>query len=214
MRGVPRRVAAAMPVMMSDLRATVAGAGPVAARMVFRVGREIGRTVFHRAGENIVLVGGVTAPFHAVAVFVQSGSQDDVGVQMELIEIAGDQLSLRVVPGAGTDPAARGNAALSCFLGAEIGAPCAPGGPGSLRKLVAMSVGTFKAPQVSALSQTDTGNEESHRMILSNRERRAQQKQHASHSRCSYDVHFALLILVRPLPSFNTRTATVVRIDS
>ena len=54
-----------------------------------------------------MLVGLVVAPFDVIAVFVQGGSSDDVGVQMELVEINRDQLSPRVVPRAVSDSVAR-----------------------------------------------------------------------------------------------------------
>ena len=75
MGGTPRGVAAAMPVMVSDLGAAFARlAGPVAARVVIRVAREIVRAVVHRTGQNVVPVGFVAAPVHAFAVLVQGGS--------------------------------------------------------------------------------------------------------------------------------------------
>ena len=127
MRRTPRRVAAAMPVMVSDLGTAFARTGPVAARMVIRIAREIGRAVVHRTGQNVMSVGFVAAPVHAFAVLVQGGSKDNVGVEVKLIEIAGDQLTNCVVPGTGSDPAAGRYAALAFDLGAQIGAPCAAG---------------------------------------------------------------------------------------
>lgn len=176
MGGVPRGIAAAVPVMVSDLGAAFARAGPIAARVVRCVSGKIGCAVSHRAGQNVMLVALVITPHHAIAVLVQGGSQDDIGIQMELIEIAGDQFPLWIVPGANSDPGARGDTTLSFSLGAEVGAPGAPGGSASHRQLRAMSVGAFQTAQVSALSHTDTGNKESHCMILRRRERRAHQK--------------------------------------
>ena len=118
----------------------------------------------------------VAAPVHAVALFVQSGTFDNVRIQMELINVSGDQLAPRIIPGSGSDPVTRGNAALSLGLSAEISAPNAPCGTTRGRHFFAICVGAHQAAQISALSQADTGNEETHWRVSGNRERRTHYK--------------------------------------
>ena len=95
-----------MPVMVPDLRAAFAGAGPAAARMIIWIISGIGCAVGPRTRQNVMLVRLIAAPVHAIAVFVQSGSFDDVWAQMKLIQIAGDQFATSVIPRAETDPIA------------------------------------------------------------------------------------------------------------
>lgn len=116
MRRGPRSIASAMPVMMPDLATALARAGPIAASMVAFLPREIGGTVVLRPGQDIVPVWLITPPINLVAVLVQSSSLDDVRVQVQLIQITGNQLSSRVVPGASPDPISGRDAALFHIL--------------------------------------------------------------------------------------------------
>ena len=116
MRRGPRRIASAMPVMMPDLGATLAGAGPIVTGMVALLPREIGSSVVLRPGQDIVPVWLIASPVNPVTVLVQGSTLDDIRVQVQLVQITGNQLSSRVIPGPGPDPVSGRYAALVLFL--------------------------------------------------------------------------------------------------
>ena len=77
MRRTPRRVAAAMAVMMTYLSTTVAAvAGPVATGMILAV-REERCAVVLRPGQYVMLIGLVAATFDAIARLVEGCFQGD-----------------------------------------------------------------------------------------------------------------------------------------
>ncbi len=76
MRGVPRGVAAAVPVVMTDLGAAGVAAGPVVAGVIRLVGKVRGAVVLS-AGEDVVLVGLVVSTLDALAVLVERGFERD-----------------------------------------------------------------------------------------------------------------------------------------
>ncbi len=110
MSGVPRGVAAPVPVVVADLRATFAvfRTRPVTAGMVAFLPRKVGCAVVLGTCEDVVSIWLVTAPVDHVAVFIQRCAFDDVGAQVQLVEVVGDQIAACVIPGAFADPVARG----------------------------------------------------------------------------------------------------------
>ncbi len=113
---------------MADLSTAFSRAGPVAACMIAFFPGKVGRAVILGSRQNVMPVRLVATAVHLIAIFVQSRSFDDVRADVQLIKIDGDQLAFGVVPGAGSDPVASGNASPFLNLGAEIGAPGAPCG--------------------------------------------------------------------------------------
>jgi len=106
-----------------------------------------------------MLVGLAATTVYLIAIFVQSGSLDDVRVDVQLIKVDRDQLASGVVSGAGFDPIACGYGAPFLDLSTEI---CPQGGPlgsGGLSQSRAMSVGALMTTKVGAISNPGTCHE-------------------------------------------------------
>ena len=204
---VPGNIAAAMPVVMADLRTTFSGTGPVIAGVISLLPRKIGRPIVLRSGQNVMPVGPVATPVHQITVLVQSRSLDDIRIDVELIEIDGDQLSPGVVPGPRSDSVAGGNGAAFLDLGAEIRPPRASGGARSLGQLCAMGIGPFEAAQIRALAHTDTRDEEPHGVLAGREERRTRQGQNSECGQDPENVHVSLPIPHKESPVWSLPTA-------
>ena len=146
---------------MPHLGAAFAAAGPVVAGVV-RVVREIGRSVGHGAGEDIVFVRLIASRVDAVAVLIESGAREHVGADMELVQVLGNQVTVGVVPGALADTAAGIGAATAFPLRAQVGAPGPVARAGGLRQRLTVGVRAFNTTEVATVTQPDTGDEERH----------------------------------------------------
>src|SRR5688572_16300454 len=149
-------IAQADAVVVPDHRRTFAAVRPVAAGGV-AVDRK-GAPVGLRAGEDVVPVRTVAASVHRLAFLVEAGLLADLAVGVQVLDIFGDLLALRVLPRAEADPVARMLGHLAG--GAEVGAPHAPARAGGLGERLAVGVGAFQAAQVRTLAQAGAGDEE------------------------------------------------------
>src|SRR5262245_45380615 len=170
MRRVPRSrrrtVVEALPVMVADLRGAGTVAGPVAAGRV-GAGREAA-AIHGRAGEHVVLVGIIAAAVDLVAVLVERGLLVDVVVvAVQVIDIFRNRHALGVAPGAVADAVARVHALRGADADrAQIGAPGAVAGACRLSELLAVRVGAGEAAEVGTISDTLTGDEKGHVIVL------------------------------------------------
>jgi hypothetical protein len=121
-----------MAVVVANLRAALSGTGPVAARMISFFPGKVGRAVILGPCQNVMPVWLVATTVHQIAIFIQSGSLDDIRIYVQLIEIDGNQFSIGVVPWAGSNPITGGLAATFRNLSADICPPRAPRGSGRL----------------------------------------------------------------------------------
>lgn len=167
MSRVPGRVTAAMTVMMTDrsIAFAVSVTGPVTARMIAFLPREKGRAIVLGASQNIVLVRLVATAFDLIAIFVDRGSLDQVRAEMQLIEIAGDQIAPGIVPRSLTDPVTSGLAPPFRYLRGKIGTPCTAFGASRLGELCAMGIATRDAAKIAAIADADASDEKSHAVI-------------------------------------------------
>src|SRR5207249_3911831 len=104
-RGVPRArsvvVAQPLTVDMADDCGALGAAGPVAAGLV--VAWREGLAVRRRAGQRVVLVGGIAAAVDDVALLGQRGLLGQIVGAVQLVQILGDDDALGVLPGAAAD---------------------------------------------------------------------------------------------------------------
>lgn len=166
--GIPGSIAATVTVVMPDLGATLAirRTAPVTAGMITLFPRKIGRAVILRSGQDIVFVWLFATPLDGIAVFIDRGAFDEIRADMQIIEIAGDQLSVGVVPGPDADPVtSRFTARLTVGgLSAQVGAP-GPLGTGGLRQTGTVRVGSVQPAEIGAIADTPTGDEKTHGML-------------------------------------------------
>src|SRR5262249_54877664 len=100
MRGIPRMrrrvVAQALPVDVPEHRRTLGAARPVVAGFI--VTRWERGAIGLRAGQRVVLVGGVSAAVDDIPLLGQRRLLVDVVVAMQFVEIFGDDHTLDVLP--------------------------------------------------------------------------------------------------------------------
>ena len=76
-RRIPRGIAAAVTVMMADLRAALAAARPVTTSMINIIG-EVCRSVLLGTCQNVVLIRLVITTLHRSPLFVESRPLEDI----------------------------------------------------------------------------------------------------------------------------------------
>src|SRR5262249_24801020 len=168
MCGVPRAVAAALLVGVSELRRALAIARPVVARVIGAVG--VAAPVRLRAGQDVVLVGRVAHAVHGSAFFgerellaediPEPGLLDRVAVQ--LADVLRHALPPGVVPGSVADPIARVDGARS--LRAEIRVPRRAPASGRRSQCLAVGIRAGQTAEVRAVALADARHEERHRL--------------------------------------------------
>ena len=106
MRRVPGGVAAALAIEVTHHRTAFIATRPVIAGVIICIRKER-RAVGHGARQNVVPVRLVAPAKHAIAVLIESRASDDVGAQVQLVNVLSDELTGGIVPGAVADSAAR-----------------------------------------------------------------------------------------------------------
>src|SRR5215831_3292317 len=108
-RGVPRFrgvvVAQPLPVDVADDRGTLGAARPVVAGLILTRRKRF--AVGLRAGQRIVLVGGVPTAVDEIALFGEGRLLGQVVGAVQLVEVFGDGYPLAVLPGPAADAVAR-----------------------------------------------------------------------------------------------------------
>jgi len=148
---VPGGVTAALAIEVTKHRATLAAARPVVAGVIVSIGEEC-RAVGHDASENIVPVCRVAPTKYAIAILIERSASDDIGAQVQVINIFCDKLTGSIVPRPVADPTTRVGPAITLWLGAEI---CDPGlvpRPSGLCQVLTMRIGTFKTTKITAIT--------------------------------------------------------------
>src|SRR5262249_44535862 len=178
MRRIPRRVLATRPVAVAEhgagtIRRNVlvllwqshGVRGPVVAGVIVAVGERTALGV--RTGQDVVLVGRRPHTWNLVTFDIEGGGALDVVavallVAMQIGDVAGDQLALDVVPGAGADAIARIDTRLGATLFlAEIRVPSPCGRLAAQRlSLVSASLCVPSEPAKVARGRGVVGNEE------------------------------------------------------
>src|SRR5688572_29081652 len=167
---VPRAVAAALLVAVSDLRAAGAVARPVIAGMVGAVG--IRAAVGGRTREDVVLVRLVADAVDEFAFFRQRELLADRvadarlldGVAMQHALVGRDDLAPEVVPRPVANPVARAHGAGA--LRAEVGAPHGVTLSSSLGERLAVRVGAGEPAEIRAVALAHTGDKERQGLFL------------------------------------------------
>src|SRR5262245_24865674 len=164
-RGIPRGVAAAVAVVVAYLSAPLGIARPVVAGVIHLVGG-IGGPVFLGPRQHVVLIGVVTTALHKVAMFVESGPLHNIRVEMQLVEIGGDQFAQGIVPRTNANAVPRGDAPRARGFRTEIGTPRAMTDTRGVSERLAVGIGACQAPEIRAIPSTSTGDKKAHRVSL------------------------------------------------
>jgi hypothetical protein len=161
MRRIPRSVATTLAIKVTETCATLIATCPVVASMVSIIWEEC-RAVGHNTRKNVVPVHWVASTPHAITILIKRCSSDDVGVQMQLINIYRNEFSSSVVPRSITDSATRVRPATTFFFGAKIRGPCLVPCTSAFSERLAMSISTFNTTEISAVTRPVTRDKERH----------------------------------------------------
>src|SRR5262249_20603879 len=201
MRGIPRprrlvvtqTLAVDMPHYCGALRA----ARPIMAGFVF-AGRK-GAAVGLRAGQRVVLVGGVAAPVDNVTFLGQRGLFGQIVVAVQLVEVFGNHHPFGVLPWPLPDAVAGIDRRLAvCALRAEVRWPEALAGSNCLCELLAKPIGARQTAEVGTFAGAGAGHEETQLRLLG-LHAAAQQIQRSQKKKHGRSVHI--------IPHIDDRTA-------
>ena len=165
-------VGSTQPVVMADDGVAGGVAGPVAAGCDFGPA-DHRAAVRVRARQDVVDVGRVARPVHHLALLGEGVGLSDVvaialRVSVQLVDVASDEDTLDVVPGAAANPIARVDGRGGPGRGlAQIRAPRAASRTGRLCQRLTVFVGAREAAQVRAIAETDAGDEKAHWLLWS-----------------------------------------------
>src|SRR5262249_35825545 len=145
--GVPRRVAAACSVVMTELCGAGAAARPVLAGMIGAVGKR--RAIELRTGQHVVTVRCVADAVDHLTLFGQrcllgqvvAAARSLERVTVQICDALRDAGAFDVEPGTRTDAIARVDGGLgACSAGAEVSVPGPVAGPDSSRKGLTVAI--------------------------------------------------------------------------
>ena len=105
--------------MVPYLRTAFAAARPVIACMVLIVG-EVCRSVFLCTGQDVMLIRFIVTTFDRSALFVQGRPLENIGADVEIVEVVRNDLVAGIVPRSDPDPLTCKDASLISFFGAEV----------------------------------------------------------------------------------------------
>src|SRR5690606_17956700 len=156
-----RRIVQAHPVVVPDEGRAAAAARPVAAGAILGTGE--GRPVRLRTGEDVVAIGGVAPTVDHLALLRQGRLLADRVGPMQLLQVLGDDLALRVLPRSLADAITRiDRRRTACGARAEIGAPGPLARTGGGRERGTVPIRTLQAAEVGSLAGAGAGDEEAH----------------------------------------------------
>ena len=139
--------------------------------MVTLFPREKGRTVVFGTGQDIMLVWLIAPAFDQFSVFIHRRAFDQIGHDMQLIKIGGNQITVGIVPRALSDPIPGRQAAPFFHLCGKISPPRTALGTRHARQLCAMGITPCHPAQIGPVPNPDTGDKETHGMIRGQRHR-------------------------------------------
>ena len=148
---------------MTEHGGTGSAARPIFAGLVL-VARE-SAAVWLRAGQRVVHVGTIAPSVDDITLLGERGLLAEVVIgAMQIVDALGndDALGVRPRPGSNAVACVHGPAA----VGAQIGVPGVATGTRRGGEILAMLVRACETAEISALVETDAGNEESHAGLL------------------------------------------------
>src|SRR5215472_2334922 len=158
-------VAQSLTVDMPDHRRALRAARPVAAGFV--VARRKSSAIRLRAGQRVVLVGGIATAVDDITLLGKRGLFGQIVLTMQVIDVLGDDDALVILPGPPADAIARIDRRMPvCRLRAEIGVPGMVARSSCLRQLLAEPVRTRQSAEIRSFARSGTGDEEAHVGLL------------------------------------------------